>query len=312
MHWSFVNCISEEEITKLWDKEKPLVTIVCVTYNHGLYIKDAINGFLAQKSSYPFEIVIYDDASNDNAQQIINFYYNQYPNLIKPILQKENQWLGKGINGTIKFAYPAAKGKYIALCEGDDYWTDPCKLQKQVDFLEKNSDFNICFTRVFKLLDQEIVELDFNNIKTEFTLNDLYKDFIPIITCSVLMRNFELPKWIKNINIVDIAIFTACSNKSKIKLLNEFTSVYRIHNNGIWQGATIEKQIRDRLQLYFTVFPYVNKEIKSIIKEQVEQVWLPDLVYLLTKDKSKYRKIFISFIVKITYFKLFIRFTFIK
>jgi glycosyltransferase involved in cell wall biosynthesis len=116
-------------------KNKPLVSICCVTYNHEQYIRDAIESFLIQKTSFPIEIIIHDDASTDNTQLIIKEYSKKDKRII-PILRKTNIYStgAKVFPTTFKIAH----GKYIALCEGDDYWTDSYKLQKQVDFLEKN------------------------------------------------------------------------------------------------------------------------------------------------------------------------------
>lgn len=124
---------------------EPLVSICCITYNHEVFIRDAIEGFLIQNTSFPFEIIIHDDASTDNTANIIEEYANKYPDLFVTILQSENQWSKGGGSIYARFVYPRARGKYIALCEGDDYWTDPLKLQKQVEFLEENTDCSLCF-----------------------------------------------------------------------------------------------------------------------------------------------------------------------
>ena len=109
----------------------PLLSICCVTYNHKKYIRQCLDSFLMQKTNFKFEIIIHDDASTDGTADIIKEYYEKYPDIIKPIFQTENQFSqGKSISKT--FIYPRIKGKYVALCEGDDYWTDPYKLQKQV------------------------------------------------------------------------------------------------------------------------------------------------------------------------------------
>lgn len=107
------------------------VSIICITYNHENYIEDAIKGFLMQETSFSYEILIHDDASTDHTVQIIQKYVKQYPSLIRPIYQSENQY-SKGINILSEYIYPQAKGKYIALCEGDDYWTDPPETPKTI------------------------------------------------------------------------------------------------------------------------------------------------------------------------------------
>ena len=127
--------------------EIPLVSISCITYNHKQYIRDAIEGFLMQRTNFPVEILIHDDASTDGTAEIIREYEKQYPWLIKPVYQTENQYSKHNSFISIsKIQYGRALGKYIAFCEGDDYWTDPYKLQKQVDFLESNVWVDICPT----------------------------------------------------------------------------------------------------------------------------------------------------------------------
>ena len=117
----------------------PFVSICCLAYNHAPYIRACLDGFLKQKTDFEYEILIHDDASTDNTQEIIREYELKHPNIIKPIYQKENKF-SKGVKIGLEYQYPIAKGKYIALCEGDDYWVDSNKLQKQIDFLEENED----------------------------------------------------------------------------------------------------------------------------------------------------------------------------
>ena len=119
----------------------PLVSVSCMTYNHAAYLRQCLDPILAQQTSFPFEIVIHDDASTDGTIGIIEEYVAKYPGIIIPIYQKENQY-SKGIRGLpSRYNYPRCRGKYIAVCEGDDYWTDPQQLQKQVDFLEAHEDY---------------------------------------------------------------------------------------------------------------------------------------------------------------------------
>jgi glycosyltransferase involved in cell wall biosynthesis len=132
----------------------PLVSICCTTYNHEKYIRDAIEGFLMQKTTFPVEILIHDDASTDKTAQIVKEYAENHSDLIITIFQTENQY-SQGIKPWPNFVFPRARGKYIALCEGDDYWTDPLKLQKQVDFLEEYTEYNICFHNVKVYIENE-------------------------------------------------------------------------------------------------------------------------------------------------------------
>lgn len=126
-------------------KAEPLVSIVCEVYNHGKYLRDCLEGFVRQQTSFPIEILVHDDASTDDSAEIIREYAAKYPDLFRPLLQQENQY-SKGLSIWKTYQFPRARGKYLALCEGDDYWTDPHKLQKQVDFLEAHPDYGLVHT----------------------------------------------------------------------------------------------------------------------------------------------------------------------
>ena len=126
--------------------DNPLVSICMITYNHEKYIKDALEGFLSQKTDFSYEVIVHDDASTDHTADILREYEQKYPNIIKPVYQTENQFSKLRLQGkaVIMSCLPLIKGKYVATCEGDDYWIDCYKLQKQVDFLEKNPDYVAC------------------------------------------------------------------------------------------------------------------------------------------------------------------------
>lgn len=119
------------------------VSITCLAFNHEKYIRRALEGFVTQKTSFSFEVLIHDDASTDGTADIIREYEEKYPDIIKPIYQSENQY-SKGIEITRTYLWPKAQGKYIATCEGDDFWCDENKLQKQYDFLEAHPDYSAC------------------------------------------------------------------------------------------------------------------------------------------------------------------------
>ena len=120
----------------------PLVSIRCLVYNHEPYLRQCLDGFVMQQTTFPFEAIVHDDASTDGSAAILREYAEKYPDIIKPIYETENQW-GKGTISKSMDAAMHPNSKYIASCEGDDYWTDPNKLQIQVDFLENHPDFSL-------------------------------------------------------------------------------------------------------------------------------------------------------------------------
>src|SRR5690554_6580680 len=150
----------------------PLVSICCITYNHEKYIRDAIEGFLMQKTTFPVEILIHDDASTDKTAQIVKEYAENHSDLIITIFQTENQY-SQGIKPWPNFVFPRARGKYIALCEGDDYWTDPLRLQKQVGFLEGNEEYGLIHTNNYVLYNGS-GKIILNKTKTKYDVQDGY------------------------------------------------------------------------------------------------------------------------------------------
>ena len=122
-----------------------MVSIVCTVYNHEPFLKSTLEGFISQNTNFKFEAIIHDDASTDNSAEIIREYQKKYPDIIKPIYQTENQYSQKR-SILYNYLFPAAKGKYVAMCEGDDYWIDNHKLQKQIDYMESHPECTFCFT----------------------------------------------------------------------------------------------------------------------------------------------------------------------
>lgn len=133
------------------DRE-PLLTVICTTYNHERYVAQALDGFLAQRCSYPFEVLVHDDASTDSTARVVRDYAGRYPDLFRTILQTENQY-SKGVDiWNLLFEHSTA-ARYIAVCEGDDYWTDPLKLQRQLDYMEAHPECGLAYGRA-RVFDQ--------------------------------------------------------------------------------------------------------------------------------------------------------------
>lgn len=213
----------------------PLVSISCITYNHARFIRRCLDGFMMQQCDFDFEVLIHDDASTDGTQEIIREYQEKYPEIIKPVFQSENQW-SKGVSISATYNWPRAEGKYIAACEGDDYWTDPFKLQKQVDFLEGNEEYAGCFHLTPMLIDDSFGERIFGsnapdvvNAEESISLWSLFH------TSSFVFKRSALyyPKELQNIFSGDMALFSIIAKSGLLKKIPEKMSVYRKHEGGI-------------------------------------------------------------------------------
>lgn len=223
------------------EKSLPIISISCITFNHAPYIRQCIDGFLMQKTDFSFEVLIHDDASTDGTEEIIREYEAKYPDIIKPLYEKENQYI-KGRKGSLVFNFPRAKGKYVALCEGDDYWTDPLKLQKQVEQMEKYPEASMCVAlnkQVHTKTGNETV--DDKYLGKNFPLiyfKDLNKYFhtstylIRKSTLDILTANYP------NLFIGDTSLRYLLINEGPFVVLNEVESVYRITGTGIWTSLS--------------------------------------------------------------------------
>jgi len=234
---------SQREIIKSWSPAgKPLVTVVCITYNHEQYISNAIDGFLMQETDFPFEIIIHDDASTDKTAEIIKEYERNYPEIIRPVYQTENQY-SKKVRLWLDITFPLARGKYIALCEGDDYWSDPYKLQKQVHFLEARPDYELCvggFTRLVQSTREmkDIIKSPKNKDPGmngfTFSLNDMANGWITKTLTAVIRKNvldkidFSVYKHTR-----DIHLFYHMVKDSRAFYFMEIFGVYRVHSGGV-------------------------------------------------------------------------------
>lgn len=248
-----------------------MVSICCLTYNHENYIKDALDSFLMQQTNFVFEVLIHDDASTDNTAKIIEQYKKLYPEIIKPIIQTENQRskLGGGMNP--RFNYPRAQGKYIALCEGDDYWTDPTKLQKQVDFLEANEEFTLVAGNSL-LIDEKGAKIR-ENLSKERPIHlkqILKKNILGSATASLFFRKDCLDSKYSTLTskfpFGDWLLSAYCISKGKGYILEDVLSAYRVHQTGVWSSMNQEKRIKQNLlvyKLFGQVFPQHGLVLKT-------------------------------------------------
>lgn len=244
--------------------QEPLVSIICNTYNHENYIRDAIEGFLMQETDFPFEIIIHDDASTDKTADIVREYEKKYPDLIKPIYQTENQY-SKGCKINSTFNFPRAKGKYIAFCEGDDFWVDPKKLSIQVNFLENNPDYVISGHDAFIIDDKDKIiktsKLPDSN-KRDFSGEELILGKPWILTLSWVSRNinFDIPKEMSMVVNVDTFLTSLMGHYGKSKYHPEIKPAgYRVHSGGIWSSLDNLEKRNTKINTIFWMYRYYNR-----------------------------------------------------
>lgn len=255
-----------------------LVSIAMITYNHEEYLKDALEGILMQETNFNFEIVVGEDASKDATRSILKAYEAKYPDKFKITYHNENVGMMNNFIHTLK----ACNGKYIALCEGDDYWVEPKKLQKQVSFLESNNKFVGCFHNVW-LKDERFPERKMKSWRTferdVFELEDTFSKTSLFHTCSYVFRRsaLDIPSWFKEVKSGDMALFSITAAKGKLKLISGNMSVYRKNENGVTSNQNIINYHKNRMQLMRYFIGYFSKEykkkIKSIFQYHKNEIW---------------------------------------
>ena len=250
----------------------PLVSISCITFNHAPYIRHCLDGFMMQQTNFSFEVLIHDDASTDGTTEIIKEYEAKYPDIIKPLYEEENQWV-KGRRGSAVFNFPRAKGKYIAMCEGDDYWIDPYKLQKQVDFLETHHQYSIIghnaiiFERAnnhYKLFNPILKEHSFS---ISYLLEQDW--FIP--TASILFRKSTLLQKDFSRAFLNYDYYLQLillSNEEKLYYSNQVMSVYQIHEKGISSKLLPQLLINELNKLLDFINKYTEYQYDVIIQKR--------------------------------------------
>jgi len=290
--------LTEQEIIKNWHGDIciPLVSVCTVTYNHEAFIAETIESFLMQKTTFPFEVIIDEDCSTDGTANIIRQYREKYPTIIKANLREKN--VGAMQNSSDNLL--RAKGKYIAWCEGDDYWTDSLKLQKQVDFLEKNPLYYGCFHDCMRIYEgdnknkKQHLRIGNRKIAEDVDLASII-DENNIATASIIFRNFtkEMPKSFQKSSKGDYALMVTIAEKGNIKYLNEVMSAYRIHSGGIWSSRSEISKEEESVHFYHLLQEYFvnNKNILNALSKKLKYTYYT-LARKLVYDKQRLKSLY--------------------
>ena len=287
---------------------EPVASIACVTYNQEKFIGKAIEGFLNQKTTFPYEIIIGEDNSTDATREIVRGFREKYPDIIQMVTSDENV-------GPLKNGYRTKKqcrGKYIAICDGDDYWIDPYKLQKQVDFLEANPDYIMVYTDIENIDKDGIIipttpfyEMQKSKYKSgNIFFNLLQGNFINNLT--VCYRSETLYKFLENKDLTgnkkwyvfDYWYWLQIAKRYKIKFLNEKTAAYRIHEGGISRNNSFVQK-RTPFVLLDALSLIERKEIDTPEKKEIVRQRL----FWMVRNKK------FSFQIRLKAFKYLIKFS---
>lgn len=294
-----------------------LVSISCITYNHAPYIRQCLDGFLMQQCNFSFEILIHDDASTDETQKIIVEYKEKHPEIIKPIFQSKNQY-SKGVRGIMaRFNFPRAIGKYIALCEGDDYWTDPLKLQKQVDFMEKNEEYSVCVhqAEVIEGTTSKLIRLNTpRENSAEYNFSQIVRGGGGLFaTNSMLCRAkfiANLPSWMLIAQVGDFPLLIHLALSGKVWYMSSVMSAYRLGAPGSWTSKVRKEPSfnASNYQALALMLAEINKETNFRYQKVLEEVVLKYqfICHILLNDyhaikEAKYSEIYKKYLSSLSF-----------
>lgn len=276
------------------------VSVLVMTYNHARFIEQALQSVLAQRTDFDFEILISEDCSTDGTRETVTGYQRAYPQKIRLLLSDRNLHSNAVVDRGIR----AARGQYIALLDGDDYWIDPDKLQKQVAFLDRHTDCAICFHNA-KVLDennhQESRSWTPANQKAFSQIEDLWMgNFIP--TCSTMYRNLlsnRLPEWYRShfvsesLFITDWPLHLLHAEHGRIGYINEVMGVYRLHSGGLYSPQSEMQKLDNTFRFYRSINASFDYKYDSIIKVAITKYffeWAQE--YMLRGDLKNARRCF--------------------
>lgn len=293
--------------------DNPLVAIKCLTYNQEPYIRQCLEGFIMQKTNFRFVAIVHDDASTDATAIIIKDFAEKYPNVIIPICETENLYSKK--NGSItrimNKAIEETGCKYIAVCEGDDYWTDPLKLQKQVDFMESHPDYGMIHTDFNIVNHASIQEFRFHkNFSRVKNIEDgLLLGTYGIGTLTSLYRKSiydKLPRHNieKGFLMGDLPIWIEISHISKIKYIKDVTASYRLLKNSASHSENLEKRITFIRNAYDCRKYYATLYSKFNLLKKIEKNCEIDVFKVNVKEGKNKKNTFQDYIKMVKKYNL--------
>lgn len=276
------------------------VSVAIITFNHEQFITQAIESVLIQETNFDYEIIIGDDYSTDKTREILDYYQNKYPNKITTLLWDKNLGFW-GKNNLIR-TLQRCQGQYIALLEGDDYWTDPHKLQKQSDFLDSHSDCSICFHGVLKIFENDIhppINLRYPNNERFTIKNLLIGNFIP--TCSAVFRNGlikEFPDWFYKVQTTDRYLHILNAQYGDIGYIDNVMAIYRVHPGGVWSTRDRGDRIQRKIQDMHILRENLDPKYREVILAQIFNLHMQLLSFSLARQRLQAAKASLNWCLK--------------
>jgi glycosyltransferase involved in cell wall biosynthesis len=272
--------------------DQPTVSVAMIAYNREQFIAQAIESVLVQETEFVVELVIGEDCSKDGTRRIVQAYAGKYPNVIRALLSEKNL----GISRNYEAVWRACRGKYIAWLDGDDYWRNPQKLQKQVALMEANPHYSMCGTKTqFVTASSDGAEKDAGVLeppvlKSEYGLADFLTDY-PMHTSSILGRRelVVLPGWLNDVVIIwDACVFALYAEKGPVGYLSEVMSCWRVHAGGMWTTKSVAFQLQCNQKAIDLLDAHFGGRYHRLLRSREYQVWWTSLRSLA--ERGKYRE----------------------
>lgn len=278
------------------------VSVLCMVYNHEKYLRSCLDGFVMQKTNFRYEVIVHDDASTDKSADIIREYEQKYPDIIKPIYQTENQY-SKGIKIGKTFMFPRVQGKYVAVCEGDDYWCDENKLQKQYDAMESHPNCHLCVHKVAAIHEDGSpmehfyppFEVEAGVLSTEKFLKILGRRYA-FQTSSYFRKTEDMvqynnfpPKFVQIADVGDVPVMLYLGTLGEVYYIDEVMSCYRKNSVGSWsstQKANVAKRLEHAkcmVKMYDTFNEWTDNKYRELLMPRWNEYYLTQCILDLDK-----------------------------
>ena len=256
------------------------VSIICDTFNHEKYIENALKSFVCQKTKFKFEIIIHDDASSDGTQGIVLKYKKIYPQLIKCVFEKENLY-SKGISHFWESTFKEIKGKYVAICEGDDFWVDENKLQLQHDYMEKNDSCSLCAHKAIRVSeDGSFLSIYSKRTLSDPTFEESVLDLSLFPTSSMFFKKSFYTNnehFLRSVPMFDYVLKILLANEGSVHILEETMSAYRTSSQGSWTQRITKDRVKHRnhylesISIIAKIDHYTNHNRSAVLKKIIKQ-----------------------------------------